>query len=123
MTTLDQRTYLNVVEDAATIKTFDEKGWKADAVEGYCFVRYEIHGDEAKLWIADNGCKEKAVQAGKIKGTVENIADCRFSDSSAKVAEFVAKSSDQLFAIPLDDRGKAHCMRMAIETKNRKKER
>jgi hypothetical protein len=117
-TTLNHKTYLNLIEDEETIAALDKKGWKSTAVDGYCIMKYEVAGDELKLWMMDDGAKEKAIKSGKVKGKItkatrfSSLAASCFTDSSDKVAECVEESSESLF-VPYPSLD-VHCKRVVI---------
>jgi hypothetical protein len=97
-TTLAGKSYLNVVLDPAQVKVFNESGWKADAIDGYIFVKYEIDGDKAKVWATDMKAKVDAINAGKMHGVArKENNDVRFTDSGEKVAKFIAAAGDDLW--------------------------
>jgi hypothetical protein len=99
--TVDGKKYLNVVLDPPKLKEFNQTGWKADAIDGYIFVKYELSGDKATVWSTKQKSKNDAITAGKIKGTAEKQNnDVRFTDTSENVAKFIAAAGDDLWEEP-----------------------
>jgi hypothetical protein len=97
-TKLNGKTYLNVVLDPAQIRVFDQSGWKADKIDGYFFVKYQLDGDKATIWSINTKAKEEAINGGKIHGLVKTENDdIRFTDTSNNVAKFIAASGDRLW--------------------------
>ena len=97
-TILEDKTYLNVVigRDDKLVKSLDEKGWKAAAVDNYTLYRYEFEGDNLLLYGIDEQAKQKAIESGKITGTVENNS-AKFTDTSENVARLVKDAGDGLW--------------------------
>jgi hypothetical protein len=96
-TTLAGKTYLNVVLDPAQIKAFDQNGWKADAIDGYFFVKYQLDGDKATVWSVNEKAKKEAIKAGKIQGVVKENNDIRITDTGENAAKFITASGDNLW--------------------------
>ncbi|MGA2031644.1 MAG: hypothetical protein ABSG68_05270 [Thermoguttaceae bacterium] len=96
-TVLKDKTYLNVVTNPAQIKVLGEKGWTADAVNCYTFFQYKLDGDKLVLWFIDEKAKERAIKAGKIKGSIKPQTAAMFTDTAENVARFVAEAGDSLF--------------------------
>jgi hypothetical protein len=101
-TTLGQESYLNLVAaKAEQVKQIEENGWSAAGLGSYLLFKYKFKGDALLVWAIDNEAKRKAIEAGKIKGTVEqreNDTKALFTDSSENVARFVTQAGDSLFA-------------------------
>ncbi len=96
-TTLEGKTYLNVVLDPAQIHVFDQDGWKADKIDGYIFIKYQLDGDKATVWGVNATAKKEAIKAGKIQGVIKDNNDIRFTDTSENVAKFIAAAGDGLW--------------------------
>ena len=97
-TTIGDKTYLNVAEATPVLlKLLEEKGWTNEAVNEYLILRYQITGDTLAIQWIDNDAKKRAVEAGKIQGTVEKDQG-HFSDTTENLAKFVAEAGDDLFA-------------------------
>jgi hypothetical protein len=85
------RTYMNAQERAR-----DKPGPKPDS--GYVFARYEIAKDGAlALALMDEGEAAKAVEAGRVKGTVTrgeagSLVKVRLTDSSAGLEKFAREA-------------------------------
>lgn len=97
-TTLNGKSYLNVVLDEAKIKSFDQNGWDAEKVEGYYFVKYKLDGDKASVWATNSKAKEEAIKAGKIKGMIAEQGESRFTDTAANVAKFLSAAGNSLWS-------------------------
>ena len=100
-TTIDGTTYLNVVIDNEHVAKLTAEGWKADFATNYGLYRYKIDGDKASLWVLDDDAKKQAISDGKIQGKLPDSGNTRpamFTDTSAKLASFVAKSGDSIWA-------------------------
>jgi hypothetical protein len=97
-TTIGDKTYLNVAEtDASQLKLLEEKGWTNEAVKSYLILRYQITGDTLTIQWIDSDAKKRAVEAGKIKGTIEKDQG-HFTDTTENLAKFVAEAGDDLFS-------------------------
>ena len=98
-TVLGGKTYLNVVWEGGKkqVKLLEEGGWKADAVDYYTFVKYQVDGDKAVVWLIDEDAKERAIKSGKVKGVIEPNKPPKFTDTAENVARFVAEAGDSLF--------------------------
>jgi hypothetical protein len=97
-TIIGDKTCLNLVWDGdkGQVKRLNEKGWKADVVDNYTFLRYQIDGDKLIVYLIDEEAKQKAVQGGKIKGVIgKNLA--QFTDTTEKLARFVVEAGDRLW--------------------------
>jgi hypothetical protein len=79
--------FLNVVTAAKEcLDKLEKSGWNADLVGGYTLVKYEVHGDTLTFWFLDPDAKRRAIQAGKIKGTIQDQKPAYFTDTSEKIA-------------------------------------
>jgi hypothetical protein len=97
-TTIGDKTYLNVAEATPSLLTqLEEKGWTNEAVNSYLILRYQITGDTLTIQWIDRDAKKRAVEAGKIKGTVEKDQG-HFVDTTENHAKFVADAGDSLFS-------------------------
>ena len=68
-TTIGTGTYSNVTDGSdRQIKLLQEKGW--DAVAGYFLFKYQVDGGLLSLRSMDPTTKRKAIEDGKIKGTI-----------------------------------------------------
>ena len=97
-TTIGKNHFLNVlaVEDK-DLEQLDNSGWKPNLVKGFFIVKYQIQGDTLTVWGIDADAKGKAIEAGKIKGTVEKNTKM-FTDTSEKLAAFLsAPENTKLF--------------------------
>ena len=94
---LNGKSYLNVVLDEAKIKDFDQKGWDAEKVDGYFFVKYQLEGDRATVWSVNEKAKREAIKAGTIQGIVKENNDIRFTDTVGNMAKFISKSGDNVW--------------------------
>jgi len=101
-TSLGDKDYLNVVleGDKKQVKLLNEKGWNADAVDGYTLVKYQVDGDKTRVWLTDDDAKKAAIRSGKIKGVIEANKPTRFTDSTENVARFVVEADKNLFKSP-----------------------
>jgi len=99
-TTLEGKTYLNVVLDPAQIQVFDQDGWKADKIDGYIFFKYQLDGDKATVRGVNSTAKREAIQAGKIQGVVKDSNNVRLTDTSENVAKFIAAAGEGLWDAP-----------------------
>jgi hypothetical protein len=99
-TILDGKNYLNVVHDGdggkKPVKLLNEKGWRAELVESYTFLKYQVEGDKLVVWLVDEGPKERAIQSGKVKGVIEANKPACFTGPTADVARFVAQAGESL---------------------------
>jgi len=96
-TILSENRYLNVLAiDEKNRDQVEENGYKPKLIEGYWFVKYRIKGDSLDVWTMNSDAKRKAIQSGKIKGTVkentsmltdtpENLASLLSSEEGAKL--------------------------------------
>ena len=97
-TVLGDKTYLNVVLlEPEEIKRLGEKGWNADAVDSYTFLKYQVDGDKLLVWLIDDAAKKRAITEGKIKGVIVPNKPAMFTDTADKVARFVAEAGDGLW--------------------------
>ncbi len=97
-TTLNGKSYLNLVMDEAKIKSFGQSGWDAEKVDGYFFVKYKLDGDKGTVWSIDSNARKEAIKAGKIKGVMEGQDDSHFTDSSENVAKLLSAAGDDLWS-------------------------
>lgn len=98
-TTLGENHFLNVlaVEDK-DLEQLDNSGWKPDLIKGFFIVKYQVQGDTLTVWFIDADAKGRAIEAGKINGTVEKNTKM-FTDTSEKLAAFLsAPENAKLFA-------------------------
>ena len=88
--TIGESHFLNVlaIEDKDH-EQLDKSGWKPDLVKGFFIVKYQIQGDTLTVWGIDADAKGRAIEAGKIKGTVEKNTKM-FTDTSEKLAAFLS---------------------------------
>ena len=84
----------------------EEENGAAKENKNYWFVRYEIAADGTlSIWSMDEELVEKAIKAGKLKGTVEDkksdnekIRQVTLKDSTANLVKFIEKSgAEKLF--------------------------
>ena len=95
-TVLGDKTYLNVVW-GGRVKVLDAKGWNADEVDSYTFVKYRVDGDKLAMWIVNEKAKKQAIDGGKVKGVAEANKPATFTGTTEEVARFVAEAGDSLF--------------------------
>jgi hypothetical protein len=96
-TVLGDNTYLNVVLDEKQVKLLDAKGWNADVVECYTFIKYQLDGDKLVVWAIDDKAKEQAIKDGKIKGVAEKDKPAIFTDTAENVDRFITNAGDTLW--------------------------
>jgi hypothetical protein len=100
-TVLGDKTYLNMVLDEKQVKRLGEKGWKAEVVDSYTFLKYQADGDKLVVWAMDEEAKERAIKGGKVKGVIVdrgNFKTTKFTDTTENVARFVAEAGDSLLS-------------------------
>jgi hypothetical protein len=78
-------------------KDGDEEGWKAESVDSYTFYKYKLEGDKLTIYAIDEEAKQKAINSGKIKGTIEQNGLGKLTDTAENVAHFVAEAGDSLW--------------------------
>jgi len=101
-TTLGNNHYFNITSlDAKQIKSMGDSKWEPSMAEGYFIYRYEIRGDKLIVAGLDSDQKKAAIQAGKIKGTVED-KNVRITDMTENLARFIA-AADQEKLFPTKD--------------------
>jgi len=98
-TVVEGKTYLNVVIDGdkKQVRRLNDKGWKADLVDSYTFLRYQEDGDKLTAWVIDEDAKQKAIRGGKIKGVEQANRPARFTDTIDNLVRFVAGAGDSLW--------------------------
>ena len=101
-TTLGEKTYLNVIEGKEEqIKLLEDNGWTPETVTSYLILRYQVTGDVLTMQGIDGDAKKRAIEAGKIKGTIEKdsskFTKVYFTDTTENLAKFVAEAGDDLF--------------------------
>ena len=97
-TSLGDKTYLNVAEaKPSQFALLEEKGWTNEAVNAYLILRYQITGDVLTVQWIDSDAKKRAIEAEKIKGTIEKDR-AHFTDTTENLAKFVAEAGDDLFS-------------------------
>lgn len=88
-TTIRENHYLNVaLIDDKDVDQFDKPGWKPSLVKGYILVKYKIENDSLTLWNMDQEAKRRAIDDGKIKGTITKNA-VYFTDTTENVAKLL----------------------------------
>ena len=104
-TVLRDKTYLNVARgknDALISNLLKEHGYAVEAVgDGYTFYKYVFDGDKLLVYGIDEKAQQKAIESGKVKGTVtrsEKTVNCKLSDTSEDLARFVKEAGDDLFS-------------------------
>lgn len=102
-TSIGDQTYLNAAESTPSqLVLLEEKGWTNEAINKYLILRYQITGDVLTLQLIDQEAKNRAVEAGKIKGMSEKDRDgntrVHFTDTTENLAKFVAEAGDDLFS-------------------------
>lgn len=102
-TIIGKQSYLNVCDGKeAQVKLLEEKGWTAETVAAYSIFRYQIAGDTLTVQWMDGDAKKRAIEAGKIKGTVEKDKDgndrAHFTDTAENLTKFIAAAGADLFS-------------------------
>ena len=95
--------YLNLAgvseEQLASIR---ESGWRSGMLGSYILLKYEVRDDAVMVWATDPESKRKAIEAGKIQGEIQEGDNggkrIRFTDTTEKLAAFVAAEGETLFA-------------------------
>lgn len=94
--------YLNVTgATQEQLTSLQKTGWKADLFDSYFLLKYRVEGDTVLVWPMNWDAKEKAIQAGKIKGEIKRDKDgtrIRFTDTPEHLAQFVAAADASLFS-------------------------
>ena len=89
-TTIGEHHFLNMIDiEQKDIEQIAKDGWKPELVKGYSFVKYNVQGDTLTVWGIDPDAKGKAIEAGKIKGTVDENTKT-FTDTSENLSKFLA---------------------------------
>jgi len=103
-TTIGDASYLNVCGGTdAQIKLLQEKGWTKETVNEYLIFRYQAAENELTVRALDGEAKKRAIEAGKIGGTMERndqgqVSKFYFTDTSENLARFVQEAGDELFS-------------------------
>lgn len=88
-TTIRENHYLNVaLIDDKDIEQFDKPGWKPSLIKGYILVKYQVGGDSVTFWNMDQEAKRRAIDDGKVKGTVTKNA-VYFTDTTENVVKLL----------------------------------
>ena len=101
-TVLGHKTYLNVTGgEEKEIKLLADKGW--GSVDEYLLMKYQVDGDTLLLWGMDENAVKRAIEGGKVKGTIQEGKDktgpiATFTDTTENLARFVAAAGDDLFS-------------------------
>ncbi|MFT3809240.1 MAG: hypothetical protein QM698_04930 [Micropepsaceae bacterium] len=88
----------NGVHYASLTPADPEKMGAGDTKVGYLLFRYEAAGDTIKVWSLDTEAVGKAVESGKLKGTVTGSGSDtqpKITASSAEVAAFLSTDEGQ----------------------------
>lgn len=99
-TDLGGKSYLNLgLVTHEQLAAIQETGWKPDLVASYFLLKYRVEGDAVLTWVMKPEAKQKAIEAGQIKGEIkeDNGKRIRFTDTTEKVAQFVGDKGDTLF--------------------------
>lgn len=90
--------YLNVAYiDGKDYDRVIKEGLKPELILGYFIAKYEIQDDTLTLWAMNPEAKRQAIEAGKIKGTIDRKS-VFFTDTSKNIAALLAApESDNLF--------------------------
>lgn len=94
------KSYLNVgLVTQEQLATIQETGWKPDLVDSYFLLRYRVEGNTVLAWVMEPEAKQKAIEAGQIKGEIKEDGGkrIRFTDTAENVAQLVADMGDTLF--------------------------
>ena len=102
-TTIREKTYLNVCDGKEPqVKLLEEKGWTAETVAAFLILRYQVTADTLTVQWMDADAKKRAVEAGKIKGTIEKDQDendrVHFTDTTENFTKFITAAGDDLFS-------------------------
>ena len=82
--------YLNIAAvNKTALDQLEKSGWDDKLVQGYFIGKYQVQGDALTIWSIDREAKRRAIQSGKIKGTVEKN-DVFFTDTPENVAALLA---------------------------------
>lgn len=94
--------YLNLTDATQDqLASLQETGWKAGLFNSYSLLKYRVEGNALLIWPMNRDAKEKAIQAGKIKGEIKRDKDApriRFTDTPEHLAQFVAATDASLFS-------------------------
>jgi hypothetical protein len=102
-TTVGQRNYLNACDGREQqVKLLDEKGWTPETVNVYSIFQYQLTGDTLSVRWMDGDAKNRAIEAGKIKGKIEKDNDGNsrghFTDTTENLTKFIIEAGDDLFS-------------------------
>lgn len=82
-----------VVEKENVDKLF-QSGWDSKLVQGYWIAKYEVRDDTLTYWQLDFKAVRKAVETGKIKGTIKKAQDeenrATITDTPENIAALLA---------------------------------
>lgn len=94
-TNLGDNHFLNITGlDAEKAKTLAKYNWKPSMAEGYFIYKYEVKGDKVEVAAIDRKIKEETIQAGKIKGIIDDNK-VRLTDTTDNLAKFFATQDAQ----------------------------
>jgi hypothetical protein len=97
-TTIKDNTYLNVgLFDMARLAKADNVGFTSEQIETYLLFQYEIQGDTVLLRSLNPEAVKKAIETGKVKGTIPKMGNATFTDTPEHLAALVADNSATLF--------------------------
>jgi hypothetical protein len=89
-TSLGESRYLNVVAtDEKKREHLEKSDLKPELVDGWLLMRYQVQGDTLEIWPLNPDAKRRAIQAGRIKGTIDKKADL-FTETTEKLASLLA---------------------------------
>jgi hypothetical protein len=101
-TTLGQADYLNLTAaKEEQVKRIQASGWDPAIVGDYLLFKYRVEGDKLLVWPVDGDAKRRAIESGKLKGTIEQRGDdtkVRLTDTTENLARYVASAGDSLFS-------------------------
>lgn len=107
-TILGEDRYLNVASiDDKELDQFEKAGWKPELVKGYFIIKYQVQGDTLKLWTMERDARRKAIESGKIKGTIDKKT-VLFTDTTENLAALLASPD----GISLFDKEASTCERV-----------
>jgi hypothetical protein len=105
-TVLGDHSYMNVIK-FDDVERMEARKWDMAKVTRYTFVRYRVEGDTLTIWLMDDKPVAEAIQAGRLKGTVEKEKKSfgktvTITDTTDNLIRFVKAEAKALF--PDEDR-------------------
>lgn len=94
--------YLDSRYQDKEMKLLEEKGLTPETVSCYIFLRYQVTEDTLTIQQIDGGAKKRAIESGKIKGSLKMDQDRtvfpHFTDTTENLVKFMAEAGDDLFS-------------------------